>query len=326
MDFVARFSDNDRHDLFESTAQKMKVHAGSIEKDFWVCWVLDALFTSDMWSNKMIFKGGTSLSKVFHLINRFSEDIDLILDWQQLNCAIMDPWQNRSNTQQDKFYHEINEKSIDYIAKSFVPIFKQELSKKLQSDVQVKAQGDVVIVNYPKTFSLEYVRPEIRLEIGPLAAWVPHGKYSITPYAAEQFPALFKKPKCNVVVIEAERTFWEKATILHQQAHAEKISQKYSRHYYDLAQMATTDIKIKALSDLNLLKEVVEFKKRFYKSTKAQYELAVPGTFKLLPSDKLLVELFHDYRKMEDMLFGIPPTFESIVEKLKMLEKEINLL
>ncbi len=126
--------------------------------------------------------------------------------------------------------------------------------------------------------------------------------------------------------VYTERTFWEKATILHQQAHAEKISQKYSRHYYDLAQMAATDIRKRALNDLCLLKDVVEFKNRFYKSTKARYDLAVPGTFKLLPSEKLLAELSDDYRRMGDMLFGIPPSFGSIVENLRLLEKDINLL
>jgi hypothetical protein len=87
LDTVARFSNDDRRDLFLATSEKMQIPPGHVEKDFWVCWVLDALFASHRWSDKMIFKGGTSLSKIYRLINRFSEDIDLILDWQLLGVA-----------------------------------------------------------------------------------------------------------------------------------------------------------------------------------------------------------------------------------------------
>ena len=326
MDNVARFPENDRRDLFLKTAERMQVHEAIIEKDFWVSWVLNALFTSPQWRDKMIFKGGTSLSKAFHIIKRFSEDIDLILDWRQLGLTSDEAWEARSNNSQEKFCDAVNDKAAAYLGDVFVPSFKQEIERKLGKEVSIGSEGEVVTIAYPKAFSLAYVLPEIRLEIGPLAAWVPHGTFDITPYAAEFFPRFFEKKSARVTTILAERTFWEKATILHQQAMTAKISPRYSRHYYDLAMMAQHEVKNRALADLALLKEVVAFKQRFYKQSKARYELAMPGTFKLVPSKELIPMLLDDYKKMEAMIFGKPPSFESIIETLKVLENEINSL
>ncbi|NLE00589.1 MAG: nucleotidyl transferase AbiEii/AbiGii toxin family protein [Fibrobacter sp.] len=243
---VACFSNQDRQDLFTETSQKLHIHQGIIEKDFWVCWILSALFTSKQWHDKLIFKGGTSLSKVFRLISRFSEDIDLILDWRLLGYTDDDLWKDRSNTQKDKFCKEVNQKNAEFIRANFVPSFKAELDAILKSDVKVEFDGESVNISYPKTFSTAYVLPVIRLEIGPLAAWVPHAEFQISSYAAEVYPKFFTSPSCTVTTTMAERTFWEKATILHQQAMRGYISPHYSRHYYDLAQMVNSNVKNKA--------------------------------------------------------------------------------
>lgn len=326
MDTVARYNDDYRHDLFSKTAEQIQMLPAIVEKDFWVCWVLDALFTSPRWRDKMIFKGGTSLSKAFRVINRFSEDIDLILDWRQLGVTSDEPWEKRSNTSQDNYCKDINSKAADYLANEFVPSFAMELEKKLGAKIPVIAQGEEVTIAYPKVFSLEYLRPIIILEIGPLATWVPHAQFEITPYAAEKFPELFTHKSALVVTILAERTFWEKATILHKVAHQNKIPVRHSRHYYDLAQLARSETKNTALSNLTLLYEVIAFKQRFYRSAKARYEEAVPGSFRLLPDADLFKELHADYDKTKEMIFGTPPSFESIIETLKALEYEINRL
>jgi len=120
-------------------------------------------------------------------------------------------------------------------------------------------------VSYPAAFAAEYIRPAVRLEIGPLASWIPSNVHIIEAYAAQSFPATFSDPTCAVVAIEAERTFWEKATILHQEAHRPgTMPVRYSRHYYDLHKLAESPVKRSALTDLALLRSVVDFKKRFY--------------------------------------------------------------
>lgn len=270
MDSFAQKTIKDRRELFFRTSRVVGLNEAIIEKDFWVCWVLDALFSSAQWRDKIIFKGGTSLSKAFHVINRFSEDIDLILDWRQLGVTSDESWEKRSNTSQDKFCKDINAKAAAYLAQEFAPSFAREIEKKLGYKIPVKATGEVVAIEYPRAFSLDYLRPEIVLEIGPLAEWIPHAPFEINSYAAETFPELFTKRSANVVTILAERTFWEKATILHKLASQGKIPVRHSRHYYDLAQLAKSETRSIALGNLRLLHEVIKFKCRFYRSPKAQ--------------------------------------------------------
>ncbi|MGH9616990.1 MAG: nucleotidyl transferase AbiEii/AbiGii toxin family protein, partial [Acidobacteriaceae bacterium] len=171
----------------------------------------------------------------------------------------------------------------------------------------------------------DYIRPEVRLEIGPLAAWIPSGSRTIQAYAAEAFPNAFDDPVCTVVAIDAERTFWEKATILHQEAHRPgTVPSRYSRHYYDLYKLAASSVKDSALSDLALLKDVVEFKNRFYFSSWARYDLATPGSFRLRPPEKQIPALARDYREMQGMFYREPPNFADVLQGLVALENEIN--
>ena len=180
----------------------------------------------------------------------------------------------------------------------------------------------------PGGFSEAYIRPEIRLEIGPLASWVPSDRHSIKPYAYNVLPNVFENPACEVVAIAAERTFWEKVTILHQEAHRPSlIPPRYSRHYYDLYKLATSPICDAAFAQASLLKDVVEFKQRFYPSAWARYDLAIPGTIKLLPTrQEQLKNLERDYQEMQVMLFGERPEFSAILDALQALEFQINAL
>jgi hypothetical protein len=184
-----------------------------------------------------------------------------------------------------------------------------------------------VNVFYPAAFSAEYIRPAVRLEIGPLASWIPSSPHTIQPYAAQSFPGAFNDPGCSVIAIDAERTFWEKATILHQEAHRPgTIPVRYSRHYYDLFKLAASPVKQAALSDLDLLKSVVEFKERFYYSSWAHYDLAKPGSFRLSPPPSQIAALERDYREMREMFYREPPEFASILAGMEALELEINAL
>jgi hypothetical protein len=189
------------------------------------------------------------------------------------------------------------------------------------------ADGHVIAVRYPAAFSDAYLRPEIRLEIGPLAAWLPHEVRRVRCYAAEQFPALFTAADFPVSVIRAERTFWEKATILHHEVYRPAGNPqplRYSRHYYDLARMADSPVRAAALADPGLLADVVAFKQRFYPRAWARYDLAVPGSLRLVPTGELLAAVEADYRAMQGMIFGRVPVFAEILSILRQLEDEIN--
>ncbi len=202
-----------------------------------MCWVLRKLFTSTQLKDHLVFKGGTSLSKVYHLIDRFSEDIDLVLDWQLLNYGEQEPWEEQaSNTRRDRFNKKVNEAAAAYLVETLQPYLVELFADIPGISSAVSADDPMAIdITYPAAFDLDALRPQVKLEIGPLASWVPSEPHVVMPYAAEAYGHVFDDPKCPVVATTAERTFWEKATILHQQAHREKaIAANYSRHYYDV--------------------------------------------------------------------------------------------
>lgn len=324
MEKVAILPQEQRYELFLETATRRNIANAVVEKDFWVCWVLAKLFDDPQLSPKILFKGGTSLSKVFKLIERFSEDIDLILDWREV--ADEDPEGPRSRTKQDQLNKRLQTAAQEYIRDRLLPRCQQLLTPVAQVAIDAN-DSHVIAVKYPAAFSETYIRPEIRLEIGPLAIWTPNDRYEISPYSAEEFPKVFTRRTLHVQCIKAERTFWEKATILHHEASRPEGSpqpERYSRHYYDLARLAQSPVKERAFADFELLKSVVASKERFYPRGWARYDLAKPGTMRLMPPDYILPALRRDYGEMRVMVYGELPDFDALMNEIRALESEIN--
>ncbi len=325
MERVARLPARERSELFSETATQKGTTPAVVEKDFWVTWVLNRLFQEPDLVRLLMFKGGTSLSKVYHLIERFSEDIDLVLDWRVLSGE--DPLAERSKTRQAQLNAALNEQAQQYIGGELLRLVEAALDG--VCGCRVDDDPYVIDINYPDAFPDDYLRPEVRLEIGPLASWLPYEERRISCYAAEAFPKVFEQSECAVKVIKAERTFWEKATILHHEAYRPEGNPqppRYSRHYYDLTKMAQSPVKAQALADPGLLASVVEFKQRFYPRGWAKYDLAKPGTLLLVPEGQVLDSVRSDYRAMENMIFGEVPDFEEILMVLQALQEEIYTL
>ena len=164
---------------------------------------------------------------------------------------------------------------------------------------------------YPSLFESVSTLKVIRLEIGALAAWTPSKEVEIESYAASCYASVFEYPKTSVLTVLPERTFWEKATILHHEANRPQSSDmpmRYSRHYYDLFRMANSNVKESSFRNLALLSRVVEFKMKFYPRGWADYPNAKPDTLKPVPPEYRITQLEEDYTKMRDMLYGnIPP-------------------
>ncbi len=324
MERIINSTEQERRAIFLDTAQKTGMPAAMVEKDFWVCWVLGKIFSDTALQKLLCFKGGTSLSKVFHVIERFSEDIDLILDHRVLlkDDEIIE---QASKSKQEKFNREINERAKSYIATEL----KQKLEAILKNICEVGVAADdghILNIIYPRSLTDTYIRPEIKLEVGPLAAWNPNDKFPISSYVAQTELGLGMKD-ITVTTIRAERTFWEKVTILHAEHYrpeTSKVPPRYSRHYYDLYKMGNSTIKDVALSNFELLEEVVKFKKCFYPSSWANYDLAQKGSVKLFPSEHNLNYLEVDYKAMKNMIFGSYPDWEEILKYIKELESEIN--
>lgn len=309
---------DEREELFINTAAKMGITPAIVEKDFWVCLILDYLFHHSKWQSSFAFKGGTSLSKAYKLIERFSEDIDLILDWRVIGYGKNEPWEERSNTQQQKFITDSRDRLFRYLAEEFLPNFKSDMENLLGQELYIYIDDEdegTVNFEYPSLFKDDSILRVIRLEIGALAAWSPTQETIVSPYVSEYYPQIFKQKDTKIITTTAVRTFWEKATILHQEAlrpEGSLIPARYSRHYYDIYCMANSYVKEEALSHPELLTQVAEFKKKFYPRGWAKYELARIGTLKLYPVEHSIPEIRKDYIKMRNMIYGAYPSFDTI--------------
>ena len=326
MNEMFNFTTDEKIDIFDKVAKIMEVPSVAVEKDFWVTWVLGKIFADEELSKMLMFKGGTSLSKVFHLIGRFSEDIDLILDWRLI--ANQESFKEElSKNKQSKFNEQINEDGKKYIKNELLDMLNNTLAPLCQ--YVIGEDENCIMVQYPNLYADNYIKTEIALEIGPLASWLPSNTYTVSSFVAEQFPNLFENLSYEVKAIEPTRTFWEKATILHQEANRPQdkpLPKRYARHYYDLAIMAKNDeFKDKVLSDLSLLENVIKFKQKYYPTGWAKYEEIFTNGLKLLPQDCRLEELEEDYLTMQKMIFDKRLEFSQIIDILGNLEQEIAL-
>ena len=288
---IIKLSKNEFNTIIANTAMKNGMNTAIVEKDLWVCITLDFLFHHSKWKNNFAFKGGTCLSKAYKIINRFSEDIDLILDWRILGYKIEEPWEERSNTKQLKFIEESRDRLFAFLKDEFLPDFKSGMSQFLgiNCDAYIDEEDlGTVVFAYPRSFSDASILNVIRLEIGVLASWIPLKKAYVRSFVAEEYPNVISSPDVELLATTPERTFWEKATILHQEAFRPEnslIPNRYSRHYYDIYCMCKKGIKDTALKDPKLLEDVAEFKNKFYPRKWARYELARFGTIKLMPAN-----------------------------------------
>lgn len=330
MKMVAKLPEKDRTELFQATAIAMGLLPKVVEKDFWVCYMLDHLFHTCKYKKAFVFKGGTSLSKAYHVIERFSEDIDLILDWRELINDGENPWEERSNRKQDLFNKQMNFDAVQFYKEDLVPQLNKELQEELGEGEWVSVDStDEMVVNfyYPQIFETEYLRSAVRLEIGPLAEWIPSHETSIVPFAAEKYPALFSQKETEVLTIDVERTFWEKLTILHKLAHfpeGKVLPSRCARHLYDVYNLGNSWVKESAFRRKELLEKDVAFKQKFYYAKSAHYETATLSSIVLVPEQRIHKALQDDYKAMQNMIYGSMPEFEEILGFLEILQEEIH--
>ena len=327
---LLKLSKDEFKTIIINTAEKKGMSTAIVEKDLWVCITLDYLFHHSKWKNQFAFKGGTCLSKAYNLIQRFSEDIDLILDWRVLGYTIREPWEERSNTKQLKFIEESRERLFTFLKTEFLPEFKYGMSQMLNTNCDIyidNHDSGTVIFAYPHLFSDSSILNVIRLEIGALASWIPLNKVTVKTFISEEYPKIITSSDIELLATTPERTFWEKATILHQEAFRPEnssIPNRYSRHYYDIYCMCHNGIKDKALKEPKLLEDVASFKMKFYPRGWARYDLAKFGSLRLKPAEHSLALLRKDYDLMKSMIYGEYPSFDEILKTIEELENDIN--
>ncbi len=325
---LARLSLAERSDYIVAAATEFGTSEMIIEKDFWVVWLLEHIFALSGTFGPFTFKGGTSLSKGFNAIQRFSEDIDISISRATLGLPDDAHFYEAPSAKEAKRRVDaIREKVRSYASDVLLPALREQIGGSLSDawSLDVAEPGSLRF-SYPtkQTGSLGYLKPDVLIEFGHADTWPAHDK-AISPYVVDALSAV--TGSVTLRILDPQRTFWEKATILHEVAHREESSPfplRYSRHYYDLSRLAALPIGSEAIANIDLLAAVVRFKEVFFASKRARYDLARPGTLRLLPPDFRRFAVARDYDEMRVMLFGEIPTLDDIWERLRVLEATIN--
>ncbi len=323
-----------RDEALQEAAAQLGLSKAIVEKDFWVCWSLEKLFALPSFGENMIFKGGTSLSKAYDVIHRFSEDVDLSLDRAHLGfVGDRDPESSGlSGKMQKQLIHELQEAAETVVCGPLLTDIQAAFDASLEQDFSLLVDpGDAqtLLFAYPSLTEKPggYVKPIVRFEFGARGVHLPAEQVSISPYLHQAFPDLLQTGDVRVKVLGVERTFWEKATILHMLYHqdaAKSLADRMSRHYYDMAQLIEHEAKARALARLDLLEQVAHHKSVFFKAAWANYGDAKPGSLRLTPNADLTAALRRDYAGMQEMIFGDAPGFDDLLKIIEAFEAEIN--
>jgi hypothetical protein len=252
--------------------------------------MLALLFRSEC-ADALVFKGGTSLSKVFGAIDRFSEDIDLSLS--PAFAGIGGPTATQTRTQADlwmaRAQEACGEAVVERISPALATLARKEFGAGIARRLAPEGDGTTLLFKYPSVLpsGFDYLQRSVRLEFGSLTDQQPTGRHPVRPWLAESLPEAFSDWSCEVVALDAERTFWEKATILHVEHHRpadRPMPDRYSRHYADLAMLASHPTVGRAVDRTDLCERVVRWKQSFFASAWARHDLARRGSFRLLPT------------------------------------------
>lgn len=323
-----------RDEAFQETAAQLGMSKAIVEKDFWVCWSLKQLFALPSFGEQLIFKGGTSLSKAYNVIHRFSEDVDLSIDREQLGfVGDRDPeGPDLTGKKHKRLLQELEEAAKEIVGGQLLAEIQTAFGSRLEQSFTLSVDPtdpQTILFAYLTLAESDagYVKPVVRFEFGARGVQLPAEQIEIAPYLHQAFPDLLENGVFGVKVLGVERTFWEKATILHMLFHQDAtkpLADRMSRHYYDMAQLIGHEAKKRALGKLDLLTQVAHHKSVFFKSAWANYDEAKPGSLRLVPNANLAAALRKDFAGMREMIIGDAPKFNEILATIEAFETEIN--
>lgn len=329
----------ERELFFRQYQQHHGIDPVIVEKDFWVCWLLGRIFAQPKLSEICVFKGGTSLSKVFHAIERFSEDVDLAIIPASLGWSEADLDDAPSRTKREERVARLEAACAEAVQNTWKPLLEEAVRATLGQPVgqadwltylfDEAGRSPVLIFTYPGALprGVAYIARAVKIEFGSLTDQRPKGHHPIQALVGELAPEAFTDFKTDVVALELERTFWEKATILHAEFHRpadRRMRDRHARHYADFAALWKHDRAGAARERLDLLERVRIHKSRFFSSSWANYATAVPGTLRLVPPAHRIDDLRADYDAMRQMFLNQPGSFDEVLAVLREAETELN--
>jgi hypothetical protein len=326
-----------RRKLCEEAGTQLDLPAASVEKDFWVCWTLRELFALTEFGPHLTFKGGTSLSKAWKLIERFSEDIDVVIDRDFLGFGgAQAPEAAPSNNQREKRLEGLKSACQAHIRERLQPALHKNLHDKLPAGLKWALLADAddadqqtLLFEYPAVLtSGAYLRPVVKIELGARSDTEPSAMPEIRPYLAEALPGEFTDSAFKIRTVAPERTFWEKAMLLHEETYRSGTGgpkARLARHYYDLWRLIGAGIGDKALCDAALFSRVAAHRAVFFRKSKEAHKSLRPGTLRLLPHENQRALWEQDYEAMREvMFFGETPTFAEILSVVGDFERRFN--
>jgi hypothetical protein len=331
MDTFLSFTADRRRILCEEGQQRLGLAPASIEKDFWVCWTLRELFSLPEWGEQLTFKGGTSLSKGWQLISRFSEDIDVVIDREFLGFG----GETLSSKQQKRLLKECSRRVQEELGPALALRLNEAIPAGLAwelspADAAEDPDLQTLLFQYPSVFtgSIAYLRPLVKIELGARSDTIPVEAPVIRPYLADAFPDLLRDSVFSIRTVAARRTFWEKAMLLHEETFRppEKMRKaRLSRHYYDLWCLIQKGIAAQAIADHELFDHCARHRQVFFKQSWVDYGTLHKGSLRLVPPTEQLSAWRQDYEAMrEEMFFDEPPGFAEVMEVVGRFQEEFN--
>ncbi len=323
----------DRRDALEQVAADSGRPVHLVEKDVWVVWAIDQMFRSEFGPH-LVFKGGTSLSKAYRIIRRFSEDVDLTYDIRAIapNLTADGNVLPATRSQEKIWTKQLRARLAEWVASDVVTLLRKSLEGE-HLDPTVVAVGDRVRIEYhPATVADDYVKPAVVLEFGCRSTGEPNEIVEIACDAADWLSGI-SFPTASPCVMRAERTFWEKATAIHVFCLKGRFggTDRFARHWHDLARLDDAGVVDRALADRDLALDVAEHKTAFFaekdaKGNQIDYRAAVGGSIQLIPAGQPRADLAADYDRMLDagLLLDDAETFDTLIERCGSIERRVN--
>lgn len=328
---------DDQRLTIEQTAARIGWAATSVEKDFWVAWTLQQLYSMPSLAPHLTFKGGTSLSKAWGLIDRFSEDIDLTIGRYALGFGGADsPEQAPSAKQRTKRLKALrlacSEHVSDVVLPSLLERFRAVLGEAgwtLRPDAE-DPDAQTLLFEYPTHFNAaqaRYLRPVVKIEFGGRSDPWPAHERIVRPVMADHFPQVVEKSDVKVSALAPERTFWEKAMLLHEETYrpaAKPRRPRMARHYYDLFRLIEQGVGERALKDRSLFMQVAAHRQVFFAQTWVDYVTLRPDGLRIAPLPEQESAWRQDYAEMQGEMFSsAPPGFDVVLASIYKFESEL---
>ncbi len=332
-------SKEDRIDVLDRVSTELNIRQReAIEKDWWVTTVLRALFCLP-YAKHLSFKGGTSLSKCWHLIDRFSEDIDIAIDREYLGFS--------GALSKTQISDRLRRRACAFVRENMQYDLAEQLYQngipkdmfKVNVDITPVTTTDpeTIDINYDSilSFSVDgrdgnwYILPKVKIEVSGRSMSEPVNEIAIDSMIDQVYPrAPFTESKFMIRAVLPERTFLEKIFLLHEEFAKPKElvrTERMSRHIYDIGQMLKTPIADRAINDTELYHQIVEHRRTFIGLRGFDYDTLYPATLNIIPPPSVIEQWKEDYENMQlHMIYGESVSFEDLVKNLKKLNDKIR--